>query len=626
PVLVRVFPSAVTIETNQPIRFRGEGETSTGKIVAAPVAWEATGGVIHSDGTFSSTAVGSFKVVGGHRWQRPGGRDKKKSDRDQHDRKKPQRDYDWARSDTSIVFVVPPQRDLQRIVIAPDTVTLTAGDLHSFTATGYLKNGSATTIAVQWAATGGAIDASGAYTAGQIPGSFRVVARNTAGNVADTASVAVAASTSTPTPGPTPNPDQGPVPAPVPDPASPPPSEPTLVKVVLKPSSASLVPGATKTFAAYGRNSAGDSVAVNVTFSATGGSVTASGLYTAGKSTGTYRVVAAASGLADTSVVTLAPPIPAPLPPPPPPAPPPGKGLAFGPFHLPSDSMGRPGVSYNAAVYTVSPAFLRRHLDMARSRGGRLLLAVPRSRSKDGAGRISGRAVGEELSRWKSAVDLNPYIQDGTVAGIYVTDEPNCASCWGGTTANQTQVDSMAMFSKRLWPRAVTYARVAPSWFKTTPKYLDAAWAQYDGPYRDGPPEQYRDQNLAAAAARGMKVVIWINTLDGGCGKTSACMPGVPGVDIWGTFPNAASVRRWQMSAAEVLHYGKIFLGHGKPTTPTCLALHWQWSPVFKSTSGRTSAQMAAIQAFDRRPDVKAAMAELARIAASRPVPNCLVR
>src|SRR4051794_23662892 len=54
------------------------------------------------------------------------------------------------------------------------------------------------------------------------------------------------------------------------------------------------------------RGAAGDSAAVAVAFSATGGSITSAGLYTAGVAPGAYRVIATARGLADTAVVTLA--------------------------------------------------------------------------------------------------------------------------------------------------------------------------------------------------------------------------------------------------------------------------------------------------------------------------------
>ncbi len=86
---------------------------------------------------------------------------------------------------------------------------------------------------------------------------------------------------------------------------TPPAPAPTLAKVILTPASASLVSSGTQKFAAYGRNSVGDSVAVTVTYAATGGTISSTGLYTAGSTGGTFRVVAAASGISDTSTVSV---------------------------------------------------------------------------------------------------------------------------------------------------------------------------------------------------------------------------------------------------------------------------------------------------------------------------------
>jgi parallel beta-helix repeat protein len=93
-------------------------------------------------------------------------------------------------------------------------------------------------------------------------------------------------------------------------PASPPtPSarKPRLTQLELTPSQASLQTGGTQQFAATGKMSDGSSVAINVIYTATGGTVTSAGRYTAGQAAGTYRVIATQSGgsLADTSKVTI---------------------------------------------------------------------------------------------------------------------------------------------------------------------------------------------------------------------------------------------------------------------------------------------------------------------------------
>ena len=93
-------------------------------------------------------------------------------------------------------------------------------------------------------------------------------------------------------------------------------------------------------FAAFGRTDSGDSVPVAVTFKASGGTITETGLYTAGQTPGQFRVIATAERMADTSAVTLAAtsgggtpepePEPVPEPSPAPTAQAPGKGRGRG--------------------------------------------------------------------------------------------------------------------------------------------------------------------------------------------------------------------------------------------------------------------------------------------------------
>jgi hypothetical protein len=84
PTSLQVFPRSVTIETSQGVQFRAIARTMRGQALPAAVAWMTSGGNISSDGTFSSSTAGTFKVVGRGR-----GRN---------------------RADTSVVVVVPPRR------------------------------------------------------------------------------------------------------------------------------------------------------------------------------------------------------------------------------------------------------------------------------------------------------------------------------------------------------------------------------------------------------------------------------------------------------------------------------------------------------------------------------------
>src|SRR3989449_9516951 len=82
-------------------------------------------------------------------------------------------------------------------------------------------------------------------------------------------------------------------------------ANPQLAQVVVVPRSVSLGTAGTQQFVAYGRLNNGDSVAGNVTWSAQGGTISSSGLYTAGAVPGGYVVTATASGITGTAILSV---------------------------------------------------------------------------------------------------------------------------------------------------------------------------------------------------------------------------------------------------------------------------------------------------------------------------------
>ena len=176
-----------------------------------------------------------------------------------------------------------------QLSVSPESLSLDADQQVRFAAWGRRPNGDSVSGSVSWNATGGRITADGWFTADTLEGDFQVTASSAEWQLTGTSQLRVRG------------------------------RKHKLVQVVLVPASASLAAGAAQQFAAYGRLGNGDSVAVSVSYAATGGTVTTAGLYTAGSTAGSYRVNAAESGgLADTAAVTITS-----TPPPPPPPPPP---------------------------------------------------------------------------------------------------------------------------------------------------------------------------------------------------------------------------------------------------------------------------------------------------------------
>src|SRR5207302_1361262 len=80
-----------------------------------------------------------------------------------------------------------------------------------------------------------------------------------------------------------------------------------ITKVVVSPDGVSLFSSQRKQFTAYGRTEAGDSVAVAVSWSSSGGTISSSGVYVAGPTPGHFGVVATQTGgsLAGSAALTV---------------------------------------------------------------------------------------------------------------------------------------------------------------------------------------------------------------------------------------------------------------------------------------------------------------------------------
>src|SRR5262245_61082042 len=147
------------------------------------------------------------------------------------------------------------------LAVSPQSTTLSTYASNRFSAVATLSDGSYAMPSLSWTATGGTVDSTGLYTAGSTPGTYIAIA-TTSNGVADTAAVTVTA------------------------------SAPVATQLSLSPASTTLPEGASKQFSAVGKSSSGTTVGVSPKFTATGGTVTAAGVYTAGTATGSFMVVA----------------------------------------------------------------------------------------------------------------------------------------------------------------------------------------------------------------------------------------------------------------------------------------------------------------------------------------------
>ncbi len=259
---VRISPTEVTLELDEVAQFTALGSSSLSTDVAILANWSASGGVMNADGRFSSDVPGTFEIMAQAR--------------------------NSARvADTAVITVA--ALSLVGMSITPAAATIAPGVSRAFSVVGERSDGSTRPVNVVWSATGGNINPAGIFTAGSTEGVFQVIARHAVSGLADTARISISA------------------------------TPPTVQQVVILPASVSLQVGSSQQFGAYGFMSDGSTAPLAVDYSATGGSVNGGGLYWAGRTAGTYRVIARQAGggtLADTAVVTISV------------TPPPGGGLA----------------------------------------------------------------------------------------------------------------------------------------------------------------------------------------------------------------------------------------------------------------------------------------------------------
>lgn len=249
---ISVLPKSAEFMPGDSLALVAWGHLMSGDSVVIPtVSYEATGGTITKGGVYTAgTTPGAYRIIANYKAGR--------------------------KADTSIVTIFEPVRLLQ-LALKPAALTLAPGEVVQLTASGTWSDGSSINPAVSYTATGGAITAEGVYTAGTVPGAYRIVASHEEGTQADTSNITI--------------------------------TKPvvTLLQLALSPASLTLVAGGTGQVAVSGTWSDGSSAVPAITYTATGGIITAGGLFTAGTTPGIYQIIARqkAGTAADTSLVAI---------------------------------------------------------------------------------------------------------------------------------------------------------------------------------------------------------------------------------------------------------------------------------------------------------------------------------
>ncbi|MGL1886952.1 MAG: glycosyl hydrolase [Reichenbachiella sp.] len=251
PVLTNIVvsPSNPTIDEGDTQQFTAAGFDQFGASFAVSPTWTEVGdGSIDNVGLYTGTAAGTFTVTA-----TDGG-------------------VSGTASITVDAVVVDPV--LTTITVSPSNATIDEGATQQYTAAGFDQFGASFAITPSWTEVGdGSIDNTGLYT-GTVAGTFTVTA--TQEGISGTADVTVNAVI----------------------------EPPVLTTIEISPLNASIDVGATQQFTAQGKDQFDANIGASFNWSASGGSINGSGLFT-GSNDGNFIVTVESNGISSDANITV---------------------------------------------------------------------------------------------------------------------------------------------------------------------------------------------------------------------------------------------------------------------------------------------------------------------------------
>ncbi|HSW30240.1 MAG TPA: ice-binding family protein [Longimicrobiales bacterium] len=252
PATITVTRNPDTLAVTTSKQFIAIARDADGSVVGITPTWSvaAGGGSINSSGLFTAAGViGSFANT-------------------------VKASYGSLSGTASVTVIAGP---LATITLTPTPTTLSIGGTQQYTAVGKDAGGNTVAISPTWSVSGGSgsISGAGLFTAGSVPGTFANTVMATSGGISGHATVTVI-------PGP-------------------------LATISVTPNPSLLVVGATQQLTAAGRDAGGNLVAITPVWSlvAGGGTISASGLFTAGGTPGTFANTARATSGAISGTATV---------------------------------------------------------------------------------------------------------------------------------------------------------------------------------------------------------------------------------------------------------------------------------------------------------------------------------
>jgi hypothetical protein len=249
-----ISPATTILSIEQTRQFSATLSWSDGKVHPVDISWVSAGGTITQNGFYTAGRLaGTFLIVA---------------------------TCSCGVADTATVSITAPTAapvTLTKVLLSPATAQVAPGGSKQFSVSGVWSDGSTAPPAVTYLAEGGTISSTGLFLGASTPGSYKVIATQAGGGPADTSVVTVGTVTL------------------------------TLTDLSLSPGGLSLAPGEAIQMTAVGGWSDGSSTSPPVTWTATGGTISAAGLYTAGSATGSFQISAlhTGTGLTATAPVNI---------------------------------------------------------------------------------------------------------------------------------------------------------------------------------------------------------------------------------------------------------------------------------------------------------------------------------
>jgi hypothetical protein len=197
------------------------------------------------------------------------------------------------------------------------------------------------------------------------------------------------------------------------------------------------------------------------------------------------------------------------------------------------------------------------------------LVMLPRAATNDTT-KVDVYSVAKVKAWLTTLPDIAPFIKDGTVVAVMVSDDITKATEFGPHVPYFAQIDSVAMLIRAKWPGAVPVARAKPTILAAYKwKWLRGGWAQYVAGKRDGPLDAYIASESVAAKAHGLCLILGMNFTKGGDGSSGR----KTGSGFTGT------TAQYEMSPDEVANYGMAELKaiRADPSLYMPVLPGWEW-------------------------------------------------